>query len=1068
MSAELNDAELESILLNGDHDAARAVSVDISRNAGLTEEEIISILGERAVKYNPAQPRDERGRWTSLGGSSLLTQEFDEEGQPMAGIPLFDRLMYQEGVDRVDADTLQFYHGTTKQAWEKIKTEGLVPGGSPGADAWSERHGIINFMPLRIGDRAASAYVAIDFDQAINFATYAATIQKGDPLVLGVTLDRDDFVNVLVDEQGAQDWPLTLLRHVGTIPPSKIENLGSGMFGEDLGYRVEPLLDKSDSLTIYLVIVCEPSAEKYSPNQPRHPKGTPEGGQFMSTGGPVLRLGESARKYSPNQPRDERGRWTDSGINAAGMEVVREAAGQQANNIYIRRFMEAHGLTLEDYKAVNDLFYSHNQQHTAETDAKIREVWNSDTNQGRAMRLFADWNEWQVENVPRPPVNYDPALVMQRLDNVTDWSRQRTFFEDGNLYETKDAFANAMLARARGEWIFYRKGDLHSGVVSTTTNSRGAQSGGSRFVPTNAWTYRQLRDSGYRLIAGARGMIGITSADESEHLWLYTGTRKYNPNQPRDERGRWTDTIFSVANINATIDFLTSPTVVSIGVGALASAILSRITGGDVVSSEMAGYIAAALFAMNADRWDEAREDFTGALKELIALRLGKADEKDPVVRILDAILKEILLIDPAAELEKYSPSQPRDARGRWTTAYHGTSEAALESIMEHGLVVNPENRVWDPEEFSDDPDRAESVYVAKDLADAQRYAVVAAKAGIAYGEDTNPIVLEVSIPKSARRDFKLDEFDEGALRTSRTIPPEWIVKAYRVNIHVDDYDEMNTSIVGMEEIELGKAAGAATRFIVIMTGRYKKYDPNQPRDERGRWTSTGASAAIEQVISEGSTLAPIPEDISNWFGEYRVIREAGDIPGGVGEAIRAIPEEHLSLLHDTTISLNETVQASYYHPNRGYIEEEDVLGIYHPAQGTGDDSIQIAYRANGRDAKSISGTTLHEIGHAIDFKHGNRLGASAFNWLNYSMGLARYPMTDHEKQISAYYFKNTRERAAELYAMTYNPNFSAEGAFGLPAFRASELFGVASDRLRNTNLTNLNWESPDYLGLKN
>lgn len=205
-----------------------------------------------------------------------------------------------------------------------------------------------------------------------------------------------------------------------------------------------------------------------------------------------------------------------SGDSEASTAIMARYQNEQASNEPMREYMESKGLSLENYQRVNELLYSHNVSSGVESDHKLSQLWNSDTKDGQALRALSHWNEWQVEHTSHASdVNWDYARKAIEKDPSS-----YKIFEGADQSGSVERFKEYMTAVERGEPIFYRAGPLDKAAISTTTNPHGATSGSSHFTPDRWFTFRELKSQGYHLLAGARGMVGVTSSQESEYIWL--------------------------------------------------------------------------------------------------------------------------------------------------------------------------------------------------------------------------------------------------------------------------------------------------------------------------------------------------------------------------------------------------------------------------------------------------------------------------------------------------------------------------------------------------------------------
>lgn len=266
-------------------------------------------------------------------------------------------------------------------------------------------------------------------------------------------------------------------------------------------------------------------------------------GLLMLAPGVVVPIA-STLNYDPSQPRDDHGRWVDRVGGAGPLAVMEKYKGEQAWNEPIREYMESRGLTIDDYKAANALLYAHNVASGGSSERDLVNAWiDQGSLTGRALRAMADWQEWQLEHTSNPVPKLKWAAIEDRVAKAEgNWNAGRGFFQGGATAQTADRYRQLIAAQRNGEHVFYRKGDLTAQVISTTSDPKGAKSGSSHFAPDRFMTYDEMRANGFRLVSGARGVVGVTSAQEQEYIWIKDRpvlSANYDPRQPRDSKGRW-------------------------------------------------------------------------------------------------------------------------------------------------------------------------------------------------------------------------------------------------------------------------------------------------------------------------------------------------------------------------------------------------------------------------------------------------------------------------------------------------------------------------------------------------
>jgi len=232
--------------------------------------------------------------------------------------------------------------------------------------------------------------------------------------------------------------------------------------------------------------------------------------------------------------------------------------------------------------------------------------------------------------------------------------------------------------------------------------------------------------------------------------------------------------------------------------------------------------------------WD----DLAGVIVEFTELVIGLTDDNQEVVPLGSRIVGA----------SGFDPNQPRDEDGRWTETdtltkldgflipsrswmlsayFHGTASEALASIKKHGLVPagGRGGDAWARENgWYRFGDRTAAVYLAADSKTAKQYATYAVEAN----PGSAPVLLAIKVPSTAKSRIASDEFENQGYRFDGTIPPDWI------------------RVIGADGSmrALGEGAEDVTLYAVLITKEEPvsfvgaEFDPNQPRDENGRWTA--------------------------------------------------------------------------------------------------------------------------------------------------------------------------------------------------------------------------------------
>lgn len=201
------------------------------------------------------------------------------------------------------------------------------------------------------------------------------------------------------------------------------------------------------------------------------------------------------------------------------------------------------------------------------------------------------------------------------------------------------------------------------------------------------------------------------------------------------------------------------------------------------------------------------------------------------------------------------------------------------------------------------------------------------------------------------------------------------------------------------------------------------KYDPNQPRDEGGKWSSDGGGGG-GSVPSAGGQGPKITSD------KY-------SSPTGVAaamKAVKSIPVAHRDGLKNVSIKVYELT--SDFKPPAGS------TGMYSPK----DKKIEVAekFMLGGRVLPNadIEQTIVRELGRA----YNDASGGKAAN--NLDIQDAVNNMSFLEKMRARHFIKDKTEIFAELYTLAYSPD-KTHRSFGLARDQAEALFAKPLSQLR-------------------
>jgi len=157
-----------------------------------------------------------------------------------------------------------------------------------------------------------------------------------------------------------------------------------------------------------------------------------------------------------------------------------------------------------------------------------------------------------------------------------------------------------------------------------------------------------------------------------------------------------------------------------------------------------------------------------------------------------------------------------------------------------------------------------------------------------------------------------------------------------------------------------------------------------------------------------------------------------------VKAAINAIPEKHAAEIAQVPVTLKAEV--STFGSKLG--DNASAKGMFH---WDGSPRIQIAqgvpFKGTLMHFQNIEGTTVHELGHALDHARGwSMSNNSEFMRLN------REEMSNlsaKEKSNGAYWISDRKEMFAELYSLAHNPRVTGTARYfgGMSKARAEKVF---------------------------
>jgi hypothetical protein len=211
-----------------------------------------------------------------------------------------------------------------------------------------------------------------------------------------------------------------------------------------------------------------------------------------------------------------------------------------------------------------------------------------------------------------------------------------------------------------------------------------------------------------------------------------------------------------------------------------------------------------------------------------------------------------------------------------------------------------------------------------------------------------------------------------------------------------------------------------------------ERYDPNQPRDEDGEWTSDGGSGDGSE--SPGAT---------GGAGQSQVNAASNVTQQAVAKAqaaIASIPAAHRELLKDVPVDILSNTDefpehmqraSGFYDPSNRQIKIAETVASY-----PGGDLVSI----------NVAKTVSHELGHAYDDATG---AANSLDARDVADSVRRTRGATATERINARYFtSSSKEMFAELYALAHSPE-KAEKYFGIPRARAERIWAKPLAQMR-------------------
>ena len=197
---------------------------------------------------------------------------------------------------------------------------------------------------------------------------------------------------------------------------------------------------------------------------------------------------------------------------------------------------------------------------------------------------------------------------------------------------------------------------------------------------------------------------------------------------------------------------------------------------------------------------------------------------------------------------------------------------------------------------------------------------------------------------------------------------------------------------------------------------RLKEFnEEDHPRDDDGKFTDSGGGSGDSSASGGGGG--------DGGGGKTNIhIGGSGSSKDKIQSGWHSIPESHQKLL--SKISILNVAEI-----NGGHTQ-----GLTTTYNRT-DTTVKIADKVAGRNLKDPTGTTVHELGHAMDNLSGHAYSREVASVVREEA--ARLPKAD--ARLAAHYLSNEREMFAEAYRLTYST--SGRGAFAMGQKTAEKRF---------------------------
>ena len=617
-------------------------------------------------------------------------------------------------------------------------------------------------------------------------------------------------------------------------------------------------------------------------------------------------------KYNPAQPRDDRGRWTDgtsvggTGINSlmpkttgdfSRDDIVNRSAIEAAADADAEALYAKHGDSLAQSAAEVVAFDGDSGAYPeagplptdaegvkslyAEATLRMQEQWGSQTNAGIALNLqeaakyqLGRGESLRIDALPET-ISYDAYETSAYLSDesfVTAWVNQRYNHTQQRL---KDAGVSELTVY-RGVQLsddfvtdFWGSADAASIIqtrpLSSTSLDRntaewfaaqgdafwGGEDGLKGYVQTMTVKAEDVFDVGEFGFASLEEVIILGGWHPGKvEVGVDPTIKKYSPSQPRDDRGRWTDGAGGGGSSGPSVQ---TPRATAAEMESVSNGPHSTVMDDNAPSTRRRAAAqllmdnAAPAVGLSDAEWDAA----TAALQDYvdngeISTRVGQ--------RQLQLIINNGRFKTQFETGTSNGIFDPSVRKGYESMMFGFPRELPHEVRPVYGYIA-PLGEVPSPQQG---PHQYGNIKVVLKDSVRQRTTVTVGDS-LSFDKQLPSPALKVDRyswhPHTIQGDVAIAGNPAAALLERSTRYSGGYVEAQiHGGLNVTDIsrivvDEESWQYISSSTIGAIRNAGIPVDIVSPVT----KYNPSQPRDDRGRWTDGGSSSAISVIPMKGS-----------------------------------------------------------------------------------------------------------------------------------------------------------------------------------------------------------------------